>query len=146
MLRLTHRLVDDSNHVMTENRAHMNTRSCLVVSLLDHIYRDRRVLHDISFSVARNQVCGLLGPNGSGKTTLLKSVNGILNRQKGCIRVNGKNISTLDRAAIARIMAVVPQETGMVFSFTVLQMVKTTRVLMHSMHRVKYVCLDQSRF
>lgn len=99
-----------------------NTR-VLTVSHLDYSYRNSRVLDDISFGVTRNQICGLLGPNGSGKTTLLKSINGILTQKKGCIRVNGQNINRLDRPSIAKIMAVVPQETGAVFPFTVLQMV-----------------------
>ena len=44
---------------------------------LDHVskvYHNGRGAKNISFSVARGQVVGLLGPNGSGKTTLVENL------------------------------------------------------------------------
>lgn len=96
-----------------------------VLSILDlsFDYRRQSVLHNISFSVERGTVCGLLGPNASGKTTLLKCLNGILKPKEGQIRVNGQPVGDLSRREIARLMAVVPQQTTIAFAFTALQMV-----------------------
>jgi ABC-type branched-subunit amino acid transport system ATPase component len=33
-------------------------------------------LNDVSFDVARGQICGLIGPNGAGKTTLFRMITG----------------------------------------------------------------------
>jgi iron complex transport system ATP-binding protein len=86
-------------------------------------YRYHSVLHNINFSVERGTICGLLGPNASGKTTLLKCINGVLKPKEGQVRANGSQIRDLSRREIARLMAVVPQQTTVVFSFTALQMV-----------------------
>ena len=50
------------------------------VLTLDHvskIYHNGRGARNITFSVERGQVVGLLGPNGSGKTTIMKSITGL---------------------------------------------------------------------
>jgi ABC-2 type transport system ATP-binding protein len=49
----------------------------------------RRVtaLSDVTFSVPRGQVYGLLGPNGSGKTTTIKLLLGLIFATRGTIRV-----------------------------------------------------------
>ena len=46
-------------------------------------------LSDLSFTLERGQIIGLLGPNGSGKTTLIKLINGLLVPSDGQIAVNG---------------------------------------------------------
>ncbi|MBI5591719.1 MAG: ABC transporter ATP-binding protein [Deltaproteobacteria bacterium] len=95
----------------------------LVIENVDFSYRERKTLSDISFSVRKGEICGLLGPNGSGKTTLLKCINRILNNETGSITIHGQNIAVLSREEIAKLIAVVPQELTIVFSFTVLQIV-----------------------
>ena len=95
----------------------------LSVNNLCFNYGKRSVLHNITFSVKRGTICGLLGPNASGKTTLLKCIDGVFTPNEGFVIVEGKNVSRLSRRDAARLMAVVPQQTTVVFSFTVLQMV-----------------------
>ncbi|MFR6380061.1 MAG: ATP-binding cassette domain-containing protein [Evtepia sp.] len=59
---------------------------------LDHVskvYHNGRGAKNISFSVARGQVVGLLGPNGSGKTTIMKSITGLSQPSEGSITVFG---------------------------------------------------------
>lgn len=97
--------------------------SILEVDSLSFGYRDRMVLKGISFSVKRGEICGLLGPNGCGKTTLLKCINRILHARSGAIRIHGRDVSELSRNEIASLVAVVPQDLHVVFSFTVLEMV-----------------------
>jgi len=48
-------------------------------------------LEDVSLSVPRGVVFGLVGPNGSGKTTLIKHVLGLLRAQTGTVRVFGRD-------------------------------------------------------
>ncbi len=47
-------------------------------------------LNDISFSLEKGQILGIIGKNGSGKTTLLRTISGIYNPTSGNITVNGK--------------------------------------------------------
>ncbi len=51
-----------------------------------------RAIHDVSFSINRNEMVGLIGPNGAGKTTLVRLISGILKPNSGSIRFKGKNI------------------------------------------------------
>ena len=46
-------------------------------------------LKDVSFSVKKGEVVGLIGSNGAGKSTLLKVVSGVMKPTKGKVTVNG---------------------------------------------------------
>ncbi len=49
----------------------------------------QKVLDDVTFTVERGQVVGLLGPNGSGKTTLMRILTGYLRADEGQARIDG---------------------------------------------------------
>lgn len=53
-------------------------------------------LHNVSFSVKKNEKLAILGPNGSGKSTLLKMLNGIYMPDEGTISINGMISSVLE--------------------------------------------------
>jgi iron complex transport system ATP-binding protein len=80
-------------------------------------------LRDVSVSIAPGSLTGLLGPNGCGKTTLLKLLAGVLKPDLGSVRLDDREVRLLSARAIARQIAVVPQETHPAFDFTVLEMV-----------------------
>jgi ABC-type cobalamin/Fe3+-siderophores transport system ATPase subunit len=82
----------------------------------------QHVLRDVSATVHRGGLVGILGPNGSGKTTLLRLLAGLLTPEHGRVMLDGEDLRTLGRAAAARRMAVVPQETQLAFEYTVLEM------------------------
>jgi ABC-2 type transport system ATP-binding protein len=46
-------------------------------------------LDNVSISLEKGQIVGLLGPNGSGKTTLIKTLNGLLTPTGGSAKING---------------------------------------------------------
>ena len=86
--------------------------------------RDARLaVRRATVRVARGSLVGILGPNGSGKTTLLKLLAGVLRPDEGTVRLDGRELRTFSRAALARRIAVVPQETHPAFDYTVLEMV-----------------------
>lgn len=60
----------------------------------EKLFKRFAAVSDVSFSVQRGQVVGILGPNGSGKTTLLKCVAGLLEIDEGEIAVRGR-VTTL---------------------------------------------------
>ena len=78
-------------------------------------------VQDVTVRVERGQVVGILGPNGSGKTTLLRLLAGMLKPDSGTVTLNGRNVASLARAALARSIAVVPQETHLAFDYSVLE-------------------------
>lgn len=55
-------------------------------------FGDVRAVDDISFSVDRGTVCGLLGGNGAGKTTTLSMLLGLLTPSSGAIHVLGEDM------------------------------------------------------
>ena len=57
----------------------------------------------INFAVERGRVIGLLGGNGAGKTTTMSMLMGLLTPTSGIARIFGKNASTRDASALARI-------------------------------------------
>jgi len=80
-------------------------------------------LDDVSVTVERGSLTGLLGPNGCGKTTLLNLLSGVLQPAHGQVSLNGIPLAGRSRRDIARHLAVVPQETHPAFDYTVMEMV-----------------------
>lgn len=54
-------------------------------------FKDRVVIKDLSFSISKGEIVGLLGPNGSGKTTTVRLINGVLAPNSGSIQVFGQD-------------------------------------------------------
>ncbi len=86
-------------------------------------YHEDWVLQDVSFRVERGEFVGVIGPNGSGKTTLLKILYRLLSPQKGEILFELVPMKKMDRADIAKRIAVVAQETHLLFPFSVIETV-----------------------
>jgi len=86
-------------------------------------HRGALAIDDVSMSVARGSIVGLIGPNGSGKTTLVRLLNGTLSPSEGSVSLDGVRLSTFSRRDLARRIAVVPQETHVTFDFTALEIV-----------------------
>lgn len=81
------------------------------------------VLDEVSLTIEPGAIVGLLGPNGSGKTTLLRLLAGMLRPHEGQVLLDGQPIAGFPRRAIARRMAMVPQDTHTAFDYRVVDMV-----------------------
>lgn len=80
---------------------------------------ETRILREVTMSVTRGEVLGLVGPNGAGKTTLLRTINGYLTPTAGTVRLDGTALDAIDGDAVGRAVATVPQETTVAFDFDV---------------------------
>lgn len=101
---------------------------------------DQRILHEVSIQIKEKQFVGLIGPNGSGKSTLLKNMYRLLKPENGTVLLNEQDIFKQSSKTIARNLAVVSQETPVLFDFTVHDLVSMGR----TPHK-KLLELDQER-
>ena len=90
-------------------------------------YRDREVLRGVDLAAQAGELVALIGPNGAGKSTLLRVLGGLLRPTSGSVTIDGVDAATLDRRAIARHIAVVPQVFETLFPFTVREIVALGR-------------------
>jgi iron complex transport system ATP-binding protein len=91
-------------------------------------YRGRPVLRDVTLDIAAGERVALVGPNGAGKSTLLRAVAGLVEPAAGIVELDGSPLRTLDRLAIARRIAVVPQLAVLPFATTVEEVVALGRL------------------
>jgi branched-chain amino acid transport system ATP-binding protein len=92
----------------------------LAVADLHAWYGESHVLHGVGFDVHPGEVVTLLGRNGAGKTTTLKSIMGIVERRRGSIRFEGRELTGLPSNRIARLgLAFCPEERGIFASLNV---------------------------
>lgn len=64
--------------------------SVIEVKNLQKAHGDNIVLKDLSFSVKKGKVFGLLGTNGSGKKTALECIEGLREFDNGDLSIDGK--------------------------------------------------------
>ncbi len=58
-------------------------------------YEEFWALKDVSFTVEKGRVLGIIGHNGAGKSTLLKIISGILKPTSGTVKVQGTVVPML---------------------------------------------------
>jgi iron complex transport system ATP-binding protein len=86
-------------------------------------YGKRTVLRDINLSVVPGEMVGIVGPNGSGKSTLIKGVCRLLTPKGGHVLINGHDVAQINRAELARLVAVVPQTPNLPDTYTAFEIV-----------------------
>src|SRR5580765_581693 len=79
---------------MTNGKPHIEFRDVCA------FYGSKQVLRNVSFSIARHSVIGVIGPANSGKTTMLKTINRTLDfiagaRFTGQVLVNGESVAAM---------------------------------------------------
>ncbi len=87
----------------------------LSVRSLSKSYARVKALDDVSFTVPKGKIIGLLGPNGSGKSTFLKIAAGLLTKDDGEISIMGSPIGIFTKSVVAYL----PERNSIPLHFTV---------------------------
>jgi len=90
-------------------------------------FGDFRALKGIDLEFGRGLLVGLIGPNGCGKSTMMKCISRLHPQTSGTIEVDGKDVTSLKPAEVAKIVATVPAEAGQTFGISVMDMVMLGR-------------------
>ncbi len=86
-------------------------------------YNGKAVLNGINLKVNEGEILGLIGPNASGKSTLIKGINRLIGLFSGRLLIEGKDIETIKRKDLARLVATVPQNSSLPGTFTAFELV-----------------------
>lgn len=81
----------------------------LEVSGLTKAFGDMVALNDVSFTIPKGQILGLIGQNGAGKSTTFRLILNFLDQDKGSIMWNGRPITEKDY----NIIGYLPEERGL---------------------------------
>lgn len=85
------------------------------------------LLGPVSATFAGGQVTAIVGPNGAGKSTLLNLLSGQCHPGTGRVFFNGQRISDIAPTVLARVRAVLPQQTEVAFDYSVRDVVELGR-------------------
>lgn len=79
----------------------------LKVDNLGKAFKNKKIIHDISFEVRRGEIMAILGPNGAGKSTTIRNIMGIMYPDVGTVKF--KNQQDIPRDKIGYL----PEERGL---------------------------------
>jgi len=80
----------------------------LRIEHLSRAYGNFVAVDDVSFSIEKGEIVGLLGHNGAGKTTIMKMISGYLEPNRGRIEINGLEIGAA-REAVQQQLGYLPE-------------------------------------
>jgi len=101
--------------------------TALVAQAVRAGYGARVVLGGCDLALRDGEIVAIVGPNGAGKSTLLRVLAGLIAPRAGSVSLDGRDVRTFDRRALARRVAVVPQVFETLFPFTVREIVMLGR-------------------
>ena len=81
----------------------MSTDDILVTEGLSKSFGDFRAVSDVSLRIARGTIYALIGPNGAGKTTCFNMLTKFIAPSGGRIQFNGRDITAMRPADVARL-------------------------------------------
>ncbi|MER1990139.1 MAG: ABC transporter ATP-binding protein [Solibacillus isronensis] len=88
---------------------------------------EKDILKSISLEIIEGKFIGIIGPNGSGKSTMLKILYRHLKQSSGKVTLHEQEVWDISPKKLARQMAVVSQESTVLFDFTVRDLVMMGR-------------------
>ncbi|MEE6450275.1 ATP-binding cassette domain-containing protein [Gottfriedia acidiceleris] len=73
------------------------------VSQLSKKFGEQEVLNNVTLSIKKGQIYGLLGANGTGKTTLMKIMLGLLKPTEGSVKILGSEVSKGNPSILSKV-------------------------------------------
>lgn len=99
----------------------------LSVSNLSLTHQKTPILHRLSLDVQAGKIAALIGPNGAGKSSLLKCIAGQYDKFDGNISLQGKPTRYWSLTDLAKVRAILSQQTQLSFDLSVLEIVQFGR-------------------
>ncbi len=90
---------------------------------LGFAYREQAVFRSLDLAVPKGDMVAVLGPNGTGKTTLMRLASGAVRPSAGRVVLFDRDLAELAPRERARLVAVVPQESPLLYDFAVEEVV-----------------------
>lgn len=87
----------------------------------------RRLIDDVSLTIASGEMVAIIGPNGAGKSTLLRLLTGYLTPSGGECRLLGQPLAQWQPQQLAKVRAVMRQHSSLAFQFSVEEVVAMGR-------------------
>lgn len=84
----------------------------IVLDSVSKRYGERLAVDEVSFSVPKGSICGLIGHNGAGKTTLMKILCALVKPDSGSVMIGGMALSE-NIANVRSLIGYVPQKTSL---------------------------------
>jgi len=76
-----------------------------------HYEPNRRILHDVSFTIPAGHTVAVVGPSGSGKSTLARLLFRFYDVTSGSITIDGQDIREVTQSSLRAAIGIVPQDT-----------------------------------
>lgn len=84
--------------------------SCIAADHVTFSYDgEHDVLCDVSFTIEKREIVGIVGPSGGGKSTLVQLMLGLRDPKVGRVLVDGRDLRDLDKTQLCRRVTFVPQ-------------------------------------
>jgi D-methionine transport system ATP-binding protein len=83
----------------------------ITINKVNKFYGDTQVLNDVSINIESGEIFGIIGHSGAGKSTLLRCINGLEEYQGGSVKVDDKEVNSLDEKKIRNLR----KDLGMIF-------------------------------
>jgi iron complex transport system ATP-binding protein len=99
----------------------------LTLHHITYLAGERPILKDLSLHVTSGELVAIVGRNGAGKSTLLHVIAGLLPVSQGDVMLDGQPLRHFTRKAIARQLALLPQQARIDFGFQVHDIVRMGR-------------------
>ena len=113
----------------------------LVLKNANYTVSQKELLRNVSITSEPGKLTTIVGANGAGKSTALKLMSGDLLPTEGSISINKKDINTYSTEELARLRAVLPQQTNPAFQLKVWELVQLGRAPFNDLEvqKTKYV-------
>lgn len=98
----------------------MNDNEPVRMEHINKFFGQVQALNDVTFTVRKNEIVGLLGDNGAGKSTLIKILSGALTATSGDIYLHGKRVNMRNTTdAISHGIETIYQDSALVTQLSI---------------------------